>query len=319
MTVLVTGGTGFIGAEIARSLRGKDTRVVVFDINPSRRRLDEIANDVEIVQGDLANFSHVLDAVRNARPDTIYHLGGMLSQPSERDPQAALRANALGTFHILEAARLFAARQVLFASTIATYGSDIREPTLGDATLQRPLLFYGITKVFGEHLGRYYRRRYGLDFRGIRYPSIVGPGVRTPGVVQFTSWAIESSVKGEPFTIRAAPRTAVPVLYYKDAARAMIELGQAPAAQVETVVYLLAGVTPTPTAQQLADAIRARIPGARITFEHDPALQSVLDGFARPIDDGSARREWGWRPGFTQEQIVDDFLHELQAHPERYA
>ena len=80
--------------------------------------------------------------------------------------------------------------QVLFSSSIAAYGSGHLFGVVNDDTLQRPRLFYGATKLFGEHMGLFYRRKYGLDIRGVRYPSIVGPGVKSPGVVQYTSWMI---------------------------------------------------------------------------------------------------------------------------------
>ena len=155
MSVLITGGTGFIGTEVARLLleRG-EKKPVVLDINPSPQRLGDIANRVEVVRGDLGNFSDILNAVKATRPEVIYHLGSMLSVPSEADPPASLRANVLGTFHVLEAARLFEVRQVLFSSTRATYGLDIREPVITDYSLQRPQLFYGATQVFCEHKGR---------------------------------------------------------------------------------------------------------------------------------------------------------------------
>ena len=202
MTTLITGGTGFIGAEVVRLLLDQgEHKPVIFDINPTLQRLDDVAEHIEVVRGDLGNFSHVLNVVKAVKPTAIYHLGGMLSVPSEADPAAALHANALGTFHILEAARLFEVPQVLFTSSIATYRRDIREEVLTDYTLQRPELFYGAIKVFCEHLGLFYKRKYGLDFRGVRYPSVVGPGVKTPGVAQYTSWAIEEVAKGKPFTI----------------------------------------------------------------------------------------------------------------------
>ncbi len=86
MATLITGGTGFIGAEIARMLLGKGEKgLVLFDVNPSPKRLEDIADRVEIVRGDLGNFSHVLDAIRKAKPQVIYHLGAMLSVPSDAD------------------------------------------------------------------------------------------------------------------------------------------------------------------------------------------------------------------------------------------
>lgn len=316
MASLITGGTGFLGVELARLLlkRG-ETKPVLLDLSPSTQRLDDVADRVDLVRGDLGDFSDILDAIKTSKPDVIFHLGGMLSLPSEAHPSAAMRANVLGTFHVLEAARLFGVRQVLFSSSLGTYGMDIHGDVIDNYTLQRPYLFYGTTKVFGEHMGRFYKRKYGLDFRGIRYPSIIGPGVTTPGAVQYTSWMIEECAKGRPFVIWTKPETAIPVLYFKDAARALVELGEAPLEGINTVVYLLAGVKPTPTAQELANMVRSRIPGAEISFAPDP---SRLDVRSRQIDDSNAQREWNWKPMYDHERIVDDFLQELQLHPQRY-
>ncbi|MGZ6193553.1 MAG: NAD-dependent epimerase/dehydratase family protein, partial [Syntrophales bacterium] len=186
MSILITGGTGFVGAHVARlMIKEKEKDITIFDINPSTKFIDDIAEKVSVVRGDLGNFSHVLNVVSACKPKTIFHLGGMLSVPSDADHAASFRANAMGTFHVLEAAKLFGVEQVIFSSTIATYGLDLEEGiVVDDYSLQRPQLFYGATKVFSELMGQFYRRKFGLDFRGVRYPSIVGPGVKTPGVVQ---------------------------------------------------------------------------------------------------------------------------------------
>jgi threonine 3-dehydrogenase len=320
MAILITGGTGFIGSQIARILRGRgEERLVLFDANPSTQRLDDLAGEVEVVRGDLGNFGHVLDVVRRTRPRVIYHLGAMLSVPSEADPAGSIQANVLGTSHVLEAARLFDVPRVLFTSSIVTYGSDIRDDVLDDYTLQRPQFLYGIGKLFGEHLGLFYRRKYGLDFRAVRYPSIMGPGVRSAGIVQYTSWMIEESAKGNPYTVNVTPDTRCPVLYFKDAARAIVLLGDAPDDAITRVNYLVAGPTPIASAEELATMVRARVPGARIDFQPDLELQRLVDRLLLPLDDRSARQEWGWQPEYDQERIVDDFLDELRRHPHRYA
>ena len=320
MSTLVTGGTGFTGAQVVRFLLAKgEEDLVVFDINPSTTLLNDVKDQVEVVGGDLGNFSHVLNVVKASRPKVIYHLGGMLSAPSEADPPASFRANAMGTFHVLEAARLFDVPQVVFSSTLGTYGLDNRAEAIDDYTLQRPLLFYGATKVFGEHMGLFYKRKYGLDFRGIRYPSIVGPGVRTPGVVQYTSWVIEESIKGNPFTIWVEPETKCPVIYFKDAALAIIRLAKAPMANIKMVNYVIAGVTPVLSARELADIVKARVPAAQIEFKPSPEIQRVVDNLILPIDDRIARKEWGWKCEYDQKRMVDDFISEMQAHPQRYA
>lgn len=320
MAILITGGTGFIGAEVVRILLEKGAKKpVVFDINTSAKRLDDVADQIELVKGDLGNFSHVLSIVEKTKPRQIYHLGGMLSVPSDADPAAAFRANALGTHHVLEAARLFNVSQVFFSSTLATYGLDIREDIITDFTLQRPQLFYGATKVFCEHMGLFYKRKYGLDFRSIRYPSIVGPGVKTPGVVQFTSWVIEECAKGNPFTFNVKPETRAPVMYFKDSAQAMVKLAEAAIEDIKMVNYVVAGATPIASAGELADIVSAKVPGAQISFEPNLELQAILDKLLLPIDDRCAREEWGWNPEYDQERIVEDFLQELKQNPQRYS
>jgi threonine 3-dehydrogenase len=319
MSVLVTGGTGFIGAQVVRILLEKgEKRPVVFDINPSAKLLDEAADQVEVVRGDLGNFSHVLNVIKTFKPKVVYHIGGMLSVPSDADPAASFRANAMGTFHVLEAAKLFEVAQVLFSSTIATYGIDVRDPIVDDYTLQRPQLFYGCTKVFSELLGQFYKRKHGLDFRGVRYPSIVGPGVKTPGVVQYNAWAIEECARGRPYTMYVKPETRCPVMYFKDAARAIVMLGEAPVENIKMVNYIIAGPAPAASAQELVDLVRARVPGASIDFQVDEKRQKIIDGFTKPLDDSLARKEWGWKPEYDQERIVDDFLQEMKMHPRRY-
>ncbi|MFQ5407100.1 MAG: NAD-dependent epimerase/dehydratase family protein [Anaerolineales bacterium] len=310
--VLITGGAGFIGAALTRQLVAQGVaRPAVFDIAAPGGRLAGVLDRIEYIRGDLGNFSHVLAAVKQSRPEAIFHLGALLSTPSDDDPPSALHANILGTFHVLEAARLFDVPQVVFASSVATYGRDIQTTVIDDVTLQRPELFYGVTKVFGEHTGLFFRRKYGLDFRGVRFQSIVGPGVRTMGVDHYTSWAIEESALGRPFTIWVEPRTRIPVIYYKDAALALQKLSAAPREQIKTINYLLAGVTPVASAGELADLVRARIPGAQIAFSPNPDLQAVIDKFLRPMDERGAREEWGWQCTYDQERIVEDFLAEL--------
>jgi threonine 3-dehydrogenase len=319
VSILITGGTGFIGAQVVHLLLEKGEKdLIVFDINPSTRLLSDVEDQIEIICGDLGNFSHVLNAVKFCKPKAIYHLGGMLSVPSDADHAASFRANALGTFHVLESTRLFHVPQVLFSSTIGTYGQNIRENRINDYTLQRPQLFYGCTKVFCENMGLFYKRKYGLDYRGVRYPAIVGPGVKTPGLAQFTSWVIEESAKGNPYDIYVRPETKIPIMYFKDAAEAIVKLAEPTAENIQMGNYVLAGSKPASTAQELADAVKKRIPDARISFEPNLELNSMIDNLVKPIDDSVAEKEWGWRSEYDLERMVDDFLMEMREHPELY-
>ncbi len=319
MGVMVTGGTGLIGTTLVRMLlEGNEKGVVAFHRNPAKKTLNDVAERVALVQGDLGNFSHVLEAVKNHRPKTIYHLGAMLTLPSDADPPAAFQSNIAGTFHILEAARLFEVNQVLFASSIGAYGADVQSDIIDDYSVQRPNTMYGVSKVFGENLGRYYKLKYGLDFRSLRYPGIIGPGFRTPSLAQYASKMIEESAMGRPFTLQMASDAKFPLLYVKDAALAMIKLSQAPEGNIKMVNYLLNGIEPLKTAQELVDMVKARLPEARLTFEPDPGLTEIYHSIPS-FDDRCAREEWGWQPEYDHERLMDDFIEELTQHPERYA
>ncbi len=320
MVTLVTGGTGFIGAEIVRRLLAEDpdADIHVAYHSGNFQRLADLTERISLHPLDLADTKGIHGLVAAVAPDVIYHFGAVLTGPGEANPQMAIETNAIGTYALLEAARIAGTRQVVFASSIGTYGSGIPTRVIDDATLQRPLTVYGVTKVFGENLGAFYKRRYGLDFRGIRYPSIVGPGVKTPSVVQYTSWVIEESAKGNPFTITVTPEFAVPIMYFKDAARAAITLSRAPLDAIASGTYLVDGHRPSPTAAELADVVRARLPDAEITFEPDPVMQPILDEAIRPLDDSRAREEWGWAPAYDLDAIVADFLEELETNPDRY-
>ena len=285
----------------------------------SAGRLSGIEDRVKTLRGDLGSFSHVLEAVKESAPTAIFHLGAVLSIPANDDPPSAFSANVEGIFHVLEAARLFGTARVVFTSTTATYGIDIRGTVINDGALQRPTTLYGTTKLFGELLGRFYRTRYGVDFRAVRFPSVVGPGATVEHVSIYNSWAIEKAVRGEPYDIFVEPHIRCPVLYFKDAARALLLLEAAPKESVQALCYTLAGIDPMPSAGELAAAIGDRFPKAVLGFAPKAfpmEYHSKLQGLT--FDDGSARREWGWKPHYTLASMIEDFSAELADHPERF-
>jgi threonine 3-dehydrogenase len=317
---LVTGGAGFIGSTLAKMLLDQNRNVATFDIKPSSPVLEAYREKLTHFQGNLGNMGEVLTVTQACQPKTIFHLGGMLSTPSEQNPQAAFLTNVVGTYNVLEGARLFEVKQVIYASTNGTFGLDLEGLTvINDRTLQRPFTMYGCSKLFGELLGRYYHRKYGIDFRSIRLPAVVGPGGKTKNVSIYNSWVIEKSFFGEPYEIFVTPETACPIIYYKDAARAFLEISEASKDQIRTMNYVLAGIEPMPIAKQLKETILRYLPDARLSFNPDP-LAMAFHKMSQGVrwDETLAAKEWDWKVRYSLDEMVKDFICELTDHPSWY-
>ncbi len=317
---LVTGGTGFIGRTLAKELLDQNRNVATFDIKPSSPVLEAYGERWRHFQGSLGNMGEVLTVIQACQPQTIFHLGGMLSTPSEQNPQASFLTNVVGTYNVLEGARLFDVKQVIYASTNGTFGLDLEGLTvIDDRTLQRPFTIYGCGKLFGELFGRYYHRRYGIDFRSIRLPAVVGPGAKTRNVSIYNSWAIEKSFFGEPYEIFVTPETACPIIYYKDAARALLEISRTPSDKIKTMNYIIAGVEPMPTALEIKNTILHYLPQAELRFNPDP-LAMGFHKMSQGVrwDQTPAVKEWNWKIQYDLEVMVQDFVSELNEHPSWY-
>ena len=198
MNILVTGGCGFIGLKFAKKLLEKKHSVVLMDVNAEPLKNQPELERVPFIPGNVTCQAHLVNALKEHKIQWLIHLAASLSAPSEEDPWSTFEVNVRGLYHALEAARICGVERFVFTSSLASYGLHL-PPVVDDVTIQRPIGMYGVTKVFGEQLGRFYRRRFGLDFRCIRFAQIIGPGVKTPGVAQCMPMVIEAAAKGEPF------------------------------------------------------------------------------------------------------------------------
>ena len=319
MRVLVTGGTGYIGAGLVRALLERGDDVVTFGPTSDPGRIADIANDIAVIRGNLAYSSEVFNAVKNHRVERVFHLGSMLSTLSNANPWASFQVNVVGTMNVLEAARLFDVPQLVFTSTIGTFAHGAGT-VVTDHTIQRPATMYGSGKLYCECLGRFYRAHFGLNFRSIRFPSVIGPGTKLRTVAQYNSWMIEYPALGKPFECFVTEGTKGPGMYFKDAVRSLLMIADAPRDNIVMVNYNVGGLVPTPTAKELETEVRKHIPDAAITYVPDPA---IMDYYAtaktEAFDDSCAREEWGWLPEYgSLDEIVGDFIHEVRTDPSRY-
>lgn len=320
MSKLITGGTGYIGSELAYLLVEQGNKVVLFDVEVNHERIADIENEVKVVQGDLGVWPEVFNVVKDNNIRDIYHLGSMLTYKSELNPWGSFRANVVGTYNVLEAARLCGVEKVMFSSTLGTFSMEVDE-TMTDVSLQRPTSMYGCGKLYCEGLGRVYRRKFGLDFRSIRYSPVIGPNIVTPG-----HWApvmIQDAILGKPHvSIYGSPEAADCMIHVRDAARAAAMVLEAPEENIKMVNYNVAGVSNFITAKELEALLKSRYPKTKVTFDPDPVVRSVVyktQRKARVLDDTPAREEWDWKPLYeSPEAIIDKFEKTLKEDSQRY-
>ncbi len=308
MAVLITGGCGFIGRELSKILLQKNHKVVIFDIVPPPEQMSR-SETLTFVRGNISNWAEVCNVVQQNKIEHVFHLASMLSAQCEANPWAAIQVNGLGIYHVLEASRLFGVNKIVFTSSMGAYG-PVQNGFVSDYTLQRPQIMYGVTKVFGELLGLYYHRRFGIDFRGVRFPQLVGPGVKSEGYGQYIPKMIESATRGIPFEAWVTPETSIPIMYLKDAIQCLIELFEAEEDKIKTRVYCVGQITPSPTGRDLLEEIRKHFPKVSITFKPDPKAMEVLQSIPKQLDDTNARHEWGWSLKYGLKELVEDFVKE---------
>ncbi len=312
---LITGGLGYVGSNLAKRLLENGEEVVIFDMLPSSRSIESIKDDVQIIQGQLRNLAEVLNAVQANNIDCIYHLGAMITMPAEANPWAAYSTNANGTYHVLEAARLFNVNSVIFPSGIANYGRGAPEVITDDTFQSNPSQIYAVTKIFGERLGEYYHYRFGVNFRCVRFPAICGPG-RREGLAAYASLMVHETAKGRPCQLPIDEKTQMPFIYIKDVVRCLTSLKNTDEANLRRRVYNIDGFSLP--AKEMADTIRKYIPDTEIEFLADENVVRLASDMPKKMDATRAREDWGWKPEYDWDKAVQDFIAEVKANPNLY-
>lgn len=172
---LVTGGAGFIGSHIIRGLLNRGDRVRVFDNLSTgyRRNFDELAKDIEFVEGDIRD----LDALQSAASgiETVYHLAAQGSVPKSVElPAQANDINVNGSLNVLIAARDQGARRVVYSASSAAYGETPVLPKV-ETLSPTPLSPYAVSKLAAEHYCSAFSNCYGLSTISLRYFNVFGP------------------------------------------------------------------------------------------------------------------------------------------------
>ena len=172
---LVTGGAGFIGSSVADALVLKGHEVFVFDnlSTGKKENLNHHGENIKFILGDLRNKKAICDATKGI--DYIFHIGALRAVlRSVDDPSETNDVNITGTLNVLQAAREFSVRRVVFSSSSSVYGETEEFPLKEDAK-PRPESPYAASKIMGEYYCQLFTKLYGLETVCLRYFNVFGP------------------------------------------------------------------------------------------------------------------------------------------------
>jgi UDP-glucose 4-epimerase len=173
MKVLVTGGAGYIGGTVTRSLLAGGHTVTIYD-NLCHSKRSAVAEGAEFVEGDIADRPLMEETLKAGRFDGVMHFAALIEAGESMErPEIYFRNNTAGTLSLLEAMVATGHNRLVFSSTAACYGEPVKTPILEDARLE-PTNAYGESKLLVEQMLRWFNRVHGFRYASLRYFNVAG-------------------------------------------------------------------------------------------------------------------------------------------------
>lgn len=309
-TVLVTGGTGFIGAYTAAELLEHGHDVVLFDRRTESPLLDAlgIEDDVRTIRGDVTDAPAVFRAILESDATRLVHLAALLTDRSRANPRAAIDVNITGTNTMLEAARTFDDRidRIVWASSSAVYappGSYDRDRQVTESDLVGPATLYGAAKVYNERQAEVYHEEYGVSHVGLRPTLVYGP-YRESGSATSYVQVIEKSALGKPVEIGPAG-TVLDWQHVADAASAFRKAAFVPDEALSRQAYNICGTQAT--FEEVAAVVKELHPDAEITVTHEGEIP-----WTHTMDDTAARADFDYEPEYDLRDGIRSYMNVLR-------
>jgi nucleoside-diphosphate-sugar epimerase len=308
--ILVTGGTGLVGAYAVGMLLDRGERPVVFDVALNERLLSAVGvnpSAVTLIRGDMLDLPAIITALRDHDCDRIIHLAAFLGEEVQRRPYSGVRLNFMGTINVLEAARLEKVSRVIFPSSGTVYLGSLGEglARIDETIPMNPPSVYAATKASCEFMGRAYAKRYGFEFICLRYTGgLYGP---SPAALKATreiaiQQMIRAAVKGDTAKLNW-PYGPAEILYGKDAAKGTV-LAVLKDKFKDTLFHI--GNGDTLSGDDIVSAVRKVFPGSDIELIKGsnpmPYPESRLAS-----DFSRAKDQLDYEPEYTIEKAVADY------------
>jgi UDP-glucose 4-epimerase len=263
--ILVTGASGWLGAEICRVLLARGDTVVAMDlmISPAIAALGRGNDRLIPVVADISEWSLVTAALARHRPDAIVHCAAIVGVVLAAEiPTKALRVNVEGAINLFEAMRMNGVKRVVHISTEETYG-DFTAPVIDEEHPQKPTSIYGLTKLAVEHYGRVYSLEHGLECINARTCWVYGPRLPRP---RMPKTFIDAALRGESFEMSEGGDLAVDQVHISDTVAGVLLALDKPVHKFDS--YNIA-TGQAPTIAEVAAIVREAVPGAQVSARSD--------------------------------------------------
>ena len=207
-TYLITGGAGFIGFHLSKSLLERGAKVIGFDnlndyyevsLKEDRLAILEQYEKYRFIKGDLADNAAVISIFQEYQPQIVVNLGAQAGvRYSIDNPEAYMQSNMMGFFHILQACRYFPVEHLVYASSSSVYGGNDKVPFSTEDKVDEPVSLYAATKKSNELMAHAYSKLYQIPVTGLRFFTVYGPfGRPDMAYYKFT----KKIMAGEPIQI----------------------------------------------------------------------------------------------------------------------
>lgn len=221
MRILLTGGAGFIGSNVADAYVEAGHEVLVVDDLSSGKK-ENVPAAARFVLCDIASDT-AEEAIRTFRPEVVNHHAAQINvRASVADPLRDAEVNVLGTIRLLESCRRHGVRKFLFASSGgAGYGEQDRFPA-DEFHPVRPVSPYGASKMSSELYLHFYSAQYGLDYTALRYSNVYGPRQDPHGEAGVVAIFCERLLKGQAAIVNGDGEQTRDYVYVGDVVRANV-------------------------------------------------------------------------------------------------
>jgi nucleoside-diphosphate-sugar epimerase len=310
--ILVTGAFGLVGSDLVLALQEKYGKDAVICLS-HKTKSDSFEGIVET--GTVQDVAGLENIIQKHGINEIYHLAGLLSVGSEKNPNLAWDVNLGGLKNVLDLAVKYKCR-VFWPSSIAAFGPTTPRVNTPQHTILEPTTMYGVNKVAGELLCQYYFLKYGLDVRSLRYPGLNGykapPG---DGTTEYAIHIFYGAIKDKKYSCFLKEDTVLPMMYMDDAILGTIQLMEAPAENITIrTSYNFAAVNFAP--KELVAEIQKIDPEFTCTYEPDHH-QAIADTWPQSIDDSQARKDWGWKHTYDLTAMTKELYENIKKKLEK--